>query len=116
LVWSKTVGKSGCVNERQPDDDDEMQISNIWQSNKCGEGTTKTITTTITTTNGRAGIRAYWGCMYSHRLEWFIFMGWDEFDGQRMTAMRTRTHTTTNQTHAAIMEDVRTNERAEIRA
>jgi hypothetical protein len=43
-------------------------------------------------------------------------MGWDEFDGQRMTAMRTRTHTTTNQTHAAIMEDVRTNERAEIRA
>jgi hypothetical protein len=29
LVWSKTVGKSGCVNERQPDDDDEMQISNI---------------------------------------------------------------------------------------
>ena len=40
-----------------------MKISNTRQSNRCGGGTTKTMNYTITTTNERAGIRAYWGCI-----------------------------------------------------
>ena len=68
---------------------------------------------TITTTNERAGIRAYWGCILidwndATNLLWDEIRrrGWDEI---RRPPVKDNgwTHKTTNQKHAAIMEDVR---------
>jgi hypothetical protein len=76
-----------------------------------GEGRQKRWITSITTTNERAGIRAYWGCTL---IDWkwrdwndATNLLWDEIRGQGWDEIRQpppvkdngRTHTTTNQKH-----------------
>ena len=81
--------------------------------NGVGEGGLRRWSTTITTNTGRAGIRAYWGCiLIMSGDDWndaTNYILWDgmKFDGRQLKATATRTHTTTNQKHTAIMEDVR---------
>ena len=109
LVWSKTVGKSGCV----------IYKGNQWwglvihdnQIIGVGERQQRRRTTTITTTTaGRAGIRAYWGCLiimsgddWNDTTKLYIFILYYLMDGRHSMM----THTTTNQKQAVVCRIVR---------